>query len=319
MTLSAARSLLVDTDTASDDAVALLQALRYPGVTVRAVTVVAGNVPVDLGVRNAQITLALNGSDNVPVHRGASKPLLRSAESAQHVHGEDGMSGAELRHVPRPVERAHAALALTEIARDEPGRHDLVTLGPLTNVAIALLIEPDLLMKFRHTYMMIGSADGLGNVSATGEYNAWADPESASIVFAADGEKTMIGWDVSRKYAVVRPDEDAAMRRLGSLGRFASEINKDVQTFASRISGHKGYDLPDPVAMAVALNESLIKESGLRYMEVSADPVTRGLTFADQRHPLRAPNMRVVTKVDEAAFKRELFALLRDEERDGEE
>lgn len=313
MTVSTPRSLVVDTDTASDDAVALLQALRYPGVVVRAVTVVAGNVPVDFGVRNAQVTLALNGTADVPVYRGAAKPLLRRLETAQHVHGEDGMSGVEFHHTPWPTERVHAALALAEIAREEPGRHDLVTLGPLTNVAIALTVEPRLLALFRHTYMMIGAADGRGNVSPTGEFNAWADPESASIVFAAEGEKTMIGWDVSRKYAVLGPEEDAALRQLGRFGRFASAINRDVQAFASRISGREGYDLPDPVAMAVALNEGLIADSSHQYMEVSIDPATRGQTFADQRHPLKRPNLRVVTKIDEGAFKKELFSLLREE------
>jgi purine nucleosidase len=111
---------------------------------------------------------------------------------------------------------------------------------------------------------------------------------------------------------VLRPEEDVALRQLGRLGKFASEINRDVQAFASTISGHEGYDLPDPVAMAVALNEALITDSSHRYMEVSTDRATRGQTFADQRHPLRTPNLRVVTKVDEAAFKKELFSLLRE-------
>lgn len=304
------RSLVIDTDTASDDAVALIMALNHPQHVVRALTIVAGNVPLEYAVRNALITTDLLGRADVPVYRGIAKPILRPLESAQHVHGPDGMSEAALTEPAREPEETHAVRALLEIAAAEPGRHVLVTLGPLTNIAAALMIDPDLLTRFEHTFMMIGAADGNGNVSPTGEYNAWADPEAAALVFAAPGRKTMIGWDVSRKYAVIRPDEDARMRALGRLGEFASDINRAVYDFATELSGTPGYDFPDPVSMAVALDESLITESDDRHMLVSVSGDTRGQTFADYRHPLKDANVRVVTAVDEAAFKQQLFAAL---------
>ncbi len=306
----ATRSMVIDTDTASDDAVAILLALRHPDVSVRALTIVGGNVPLEYGIRNAAITLEMSGSGRVPIHPGCEKPLVRRLETAQHVHGVDGMSGAALAPPSLRPQAPHAVLALLEIAGDEPGRHDLVTLGPLTNVATALSVDPALLTRFRHTYMMLGAADGRGNVSPTGEYNAWADPEAAEIVLKAPGFKTMVGWDVSRQHAVITPSEDRRLRGLGRLGAFAADINRSVFAFATEISGTPGYDLPDPVTMAVAIDPSLITEHDERHLAVSMDHATRGLTFADFRRPLRSANTRVVTAVDGPRFKEMLYAAL---------
>lgn len=303
-------SFVIDTDTASDDAVAILLALQDPLTEVRALTIVAGNVPIDYGVRNAKITLGMVARHDIPIYRGASRPLLRELQSAQHVHGADGMSGVDLDVPLIDVQQQHAVLALLSIASAEPGRHVLVTLGPLTNIATALLIDPLFLARFRLTYMMVGASDARGNVAPTGEFNAWADPEAAKIVIEAAGDKTMIGWDVSRKYALMTPAEDEALRRSGRLGSFASEVNEAVKVFASGISGTEGYDFPDPIAMAVALDEALIADATDLHLSVSSDPLTRGLTFADQREPVKVPNTRVVTAVDEAAFKSRLFDLL---------
>ncbi len=306
-------SLVIDTDTASDDAVALLLALNSPDHEVRAITTVAGNVPLEYATRNALITLDVARASDIPVYAGTAKPILRDHESAQHVHGHDGMSGCELPDPTRAPHAGHAVLRLIEIAATEPARHTLITLGPLTNIAAALLIDPLLLTKFRHTYMMAGAADGRGNVSPAGEFNTWADPEAAAIVFAAEGPKTMIGWDVSRTYAVIREDEDRRMRELGPLGAFASDINRAVLDFATEISGSPGYDFPDPVAVAVALDESLITASEERHVYVSTAPETRGMTVTDHRHPKRPATVRVVTAVSEGGFKQRLFEALTEE------
>ena len=225
------RSIVIDTDTASDDAIALVLAVREPSVDVRAVTVVAGNVPLDLAVRNAIVTLDLAGGAAIELHAGLDRPLLRPLDTAQFVHGADGMGGADL---PEPSRRAtsdDAVGALLDIAANEPGRHDLVTLGPLTNIAAALERDADVLTKFGHTYLMAGSPDGVGNVDALGEYNVWADPEAATIVLAAPGAKTLIGWNISRTFAVLTDDEQAELAAVGSLGRFAVDINGDVEQY----------------------------------------------------------------------------------------
>lgn len=307
------RSLVIDTDTASDDAVALMLAAADPHTEIRAVTVVAGNVPLERGVRNAKITLELMGRADVPLWAGCAKPLTRELGTAQHVHGEDGMGGVPLPDPTMPTQPGHAVTALLELAQAEPGRHTLVTLGPLTNVAAAITIDPDFLTRFAGTVMMIGTADGWGNVTPIGEYNAWADPEAAAIVFGAVGEKTMVGWDVSRKDAVVDPEEDARLRAHGRRGRFASEINADVNAFAIEETGLAGYDLPDPITMAVALDEGLIRESHDWHMLVSTDEGTRGHTYGDHRTPPRPANVRVVTEVDRAGFLRRLHDAMRED------
>jgi purine nucleosidase len=195
---------------------------------------------------------------------------------------------------------------LLEIAASEAGRHDLVTLGPLTNIAAALEVDPGFLTSFGHTYLMAGSPDGVGNINALGEYNVWADPEAASAVLAADGAKTMIGWNVSRRYAVITPDDQDRLRACGPLGRFAVEINADVDRYA-RNTGLAGFDLPDPIAMAVALDDSIIDEATYEWLVVGVDEPTRGCTIPDRRHERPAPNTRVVWKADETAFKVRLF------------
>jgi len=300
------RSIVIDTDTASDDAIALVLAVREPSVDVRAVTVVAGNVPLDLAVRNAIVTLDLAGGATIPLHAGRAEPLARSLDTAQFVHGQDGMGGAPLPEPSRVATSGDGVGELLRIAAEEPGRHDLVTLGPLTNIAAALHHDPDFLTKFGHTYLMAGSPDGVGNVHALGEYNVWADPEAATIVFAAAGAKTMIGWNISRRFAVVNDDEQAQLAAVGPLGKFAIDINGDVEQYCLD-TGLAGFDLPDPIAMAVALDESIITESTEESLVVGLDGPTRGCTIPDRRHGRSTPNIRVLWSVDEAAFKQRLL------------
>jgi len=300
------RSIVIDTDTASDDAIALVLAVREPLVDVRVVTVVAGNVPLDLAVRNAIVTLDLAGGADIPLHAGRDRPLTRPLDTAQFVHGQDGMGGALLPEPSRAATSNDAVGVLLEIAANEPGRHDLVTLGPLTNIAAALERDPELLTKFGHTYLMAGSPDGVGNVDALGEYNVWADPEAATVVFAAPGAKTMIGWNISRTFAVMTDAEQVALAAVGPLGRFAIDINGDVEQYCLD-TGLAGFDLPDPIAMAVALDDSIITEATDEWLVVGLDGPTRGCTIPDRRFGRPAPNIRVLWSVDEAAFKQRLL------------
>lgn len=298
---------MVDTDTASDDAVALILAAKADDVEMAAVTVVAGNVPIDLAVRNAIVTLDLCDGVDVPVHVGADRPRIRPLETAQFVHGADGMGGVALPDPSRSADSDDAVDVLVALAAESPGRHTLVTLGPLTNVAAALDRDPDLLTKFDHTFMMAGSPDGVGNVNVAGEYNVWADPEAATVVLAADGAKTMIGWNISRQFAVITPFENEQLVAAGPLGRFTADINTDVDRYCREVSGLDGYDLPDPVAMAVAIDPSIITEATDEAMVVGLDEPSRGAVLLDRRAERSEPNCRVVWAVDEAAFKRRLL------------
>jgi purine nucleosidase len=299
------RSFVIDTDTASDDSVALLFALLDPTIDISALTIVAGNVPLDSAVLNALATLALVDRHDIAVYAGRAAPIMRELETAQFVHGVDGMGGAVLPVPKRAVEGEHAVDALRRFGNG--GGHTLVTLGPLSNVAAALLIDPDLLTRFEHTYLMAGSPDGHGNVNMLGEYNVWADPEAAAIVFNAPGAKTMIGWNISRLYAVVTPTEQDALRAAGPVGEFICDINAVVDQYC-RDTGLRGYDLPDPIAMHVALDPSIVTHAEDVFLTISCEPGTRGASIIDKRYdPTRSPNTRVVWEVDEAKFKQRLL------------
>jgi purine nucleosidase len=302
------RPFLVDTDTASDDAVALLLALRHPDADLRAITVVAGNVPVDQGVQNALYAVELAGAD-VPVFRGAAGPRERELHTGQAVHGADGMGDIGLELTGRtPADGDAADVLVTEI-RARPGEVTLVTLGPLTNVAAAFERAPDLAGKLDSLVVMGGTSDHRGNITAVAEYNVWADPEAAALVFAAGAPLTMVGWDVSRTHAVVTPADAEELRALGPLGAFSVDIQRTLVEFCREHTLLDGFDLPDPIATAIALEPSVATRVQRLHVAVeTAGELTRGETVVDYRGSTARPNADVVLEASRERF----FALLRD-------
>ena len=242
--------LLIDTDTASDDAVALLLALRTPGVDVAAITVVAGNVEVEQGVQNALYTVELAGKQ-VPVYAGRTG----TTHFGHAVHGRDGMGDIGLPLAGRDPAPGDAVDALERAVRDSPNELTLVTLGPLTNVAA--LFERGVAPLLRDVVIMGGTSDDVGNVTPDAEYNVYADPESARAVFESDARLTMVGWDVSRKFAVFEPADWEELRALGPLGTFSVDIQRTLIEFCRTTLGKESFDLPDPIATAVALDRNV--------------------------------------------------------------
>ncbi|MDH3500824.1 MAG: nucleoside hydrolase, partial [Acidimicrobiia bacterium] len=190
------RRFLIDTDTASDDAVALVMALRDPNVQVDAVTVVAGNVPLDQAVQNALYTVELCGTSTL-VFGGRAAPLMRPLQTAQNVHGNDGMGDIGLELSGREPAPGRAVDVLVDTVLGSPGEVTLVALGPLSNVATALLRAPEIAGAVAHCYIMGGTGAGHGNVSPMGEFNFWCDPEAAAVVLRSGMPMTLIGWDIS--------------------------------------------------------------------------------------------------------------------------
>lgn len=313
----ARRPILIDTDTASDDAVALLMALRHPGVEVLAITVVAGNVPLDQAVQNALYVVELAGAD-VAVHAGRAAPLVIPLKTAQFVHGQDGMGDIGLPVSGRvPVPGDAVDVLVDTIRRSEPGTLTLVTLGPLTNVAVAFTRDPSLATHLREIVIMGGTADAVGNVSAVAEFNIWVDPEAAAIVYGSGARITQVGWDISRKYATITKADAAKLRALGPLGSFVIDINGVVDTFATEKTGLDGFDLPDPIAMAVALEDDVATDTRLlNVMVETGGSFTAGQTVVDHLGITeRPPNVHVVVEASRAAFLRVLHATL--DEREG--
>jgi purine nucleosidase len=304
--------LVIDTDTASDDAVALVMALRHPDTLVEAITVGAGNVPLEQAVQNALYTVDLCGAD-VPVHAGIAAPLLLPLDTAQHVHGQDGMGDLGLPLHGRVPADGHAVDVLVETLRRHAGDVTLVCLGPLMNVATALLRDPGIAQCVSRCVVMGGVSDGLGNITPLGEYNFWADPHAAQIVMRSGMPIELVGWDISRKYALLGDAELAVVRELGELGRFAVDVNRTVATFCRETSGLDGIDLPDPIAMAVALDPSVATD--VRRLRVDVDTsagIGRGQTVVDHSGLTgEAPNVDVTFAASREAFIASLHAALR--------
>jgi purine nucleosidase len=299
------RSFLIDTDTASDDAVALLMALRDPGIDVLAITVVAGNVPLEQAVQNALFTVERAGRTDVPVFAGAAAPLERELFTAEFVHGTDGMGDIGLPLAGRRPSSGHAVDVLVEtIGSQPPGALTLVTLGPLTNIALAFRRDPALAARIGSMVVMGGTSDAVGNVSAAAEFNIFADPEAAAVVFASDASITMVGWDISRLYAVIDHDDAATIRGLGPLAALAMDIQAKVDVFATHETHLAGFDLPDPIAMAVALDPRVATRVEHRNVVVETrGEFTAGQTVVDHLGLTgRPPNVHVVREASRAAF-----------------
>ena len=298
-----ARHLVIDTDTASDDAVALVMALRHPDVVVDAITVVAGNVDVDQGVQNALYVRDLCGSD-VPVHRGMDRPLLRPLDTARYAHGHDGMGDIGLDLTGRQPAAGHGVDVLREALRHTDHTVELVAIGPLTNVALALLLEPELAESVERFVWMGGAADHHGNVTAIAEYNAWADPEAAKAVFESGIPIEMVGWDISRTDGLLTADVAAELRALGTpLAEMAIDIQQGLRRLDTKRPARPAIAFADPVAMAAAL-EPRATESVRRHVSVVAgDGPARGLTLTDHRSTSPAePNVQVVTRVSPTRY-----------------
>src|SRR5258707_12652687 len=223
-----ARTFLIDTDTASDDADAIIMALRASDVRVAAITTVAGNVNVQQSTRNALYTVELCGAD-VPVYAGAEKPLLRRYENATWFHGRDGLGDHGYPPPRRSPGKLHAVDAIIEAVEANPGLV-IVTLAPLTNLALALAKKPDMASKVGRCVVMGGAPCCEGNVTPAAEYNIWVDPEAARIVMLSGLPVELIGWQLSRGDAVVNENDIARIQEFNTpLARFAIECNSHAR------------------------------------------------------------------------------------------
>lgn len=276
------RTVLIDTDTASDDAVALVMALRSPLVEVAAITAVAGNIGVEQATRNALYAAELCGSD-VPVYMGAAKPLQRELHSATWFHGMDGLGDHGFAPAKRVAEKGHAVDAIIATAHAHPGL-EIVTLGPLTNLALALEREPRLPGLVSRCVVMGGAACCEGNVTPAAEFNIWVDPEAARRVFMSGLKIEMVGWELSRYTAAVNDEEIEQILALNTaLSDFTVQCNSRAREAYFEQTGERGISLPDPIAMAILLQPELCTRSTEHHVEIEkASELTRGMTVVDR-------------------------------------
>jgi purine nucleosidase len=322
------RPFLIDTDTASDDAVALIMALRAPDVSVVAITTVAGNVDVQQSTRNALYTVELCGA-NVPVYTGAAKPLLRIHENATWFHGRDGLGDHNYPAPRRSASGTNAVDAIDAIihAIDANPGIVVVTLGPLTNIALALGKKPEIAEKVGRCVIMGGAPCCEGNITPAAEFNIYVDPEAAAMVMRSGLPIELVGWHLCRGEAVIGEEDIARLLAFGNpLAKFAVECNSHARHALKVQTGEDGICLPDPVAMAIALDPSIGAEWSDHFIDVETrSELTRGMTVVDRLNvasdernravwaPVLAKERKpkVCWTLDNRRWKEALFAALR--------
>jgi purine nucleosidase len=318
-------AFLIDTDTASDDAVALIMALRSPAIEVLAITTVAGNVGVQQATRNALYTAELCSAD-APIYMGAEKPLTRAHQPADWFHGRDGLGDHGYPVPQRPAQKQHAVNAIVAAVESNPGLI-LVTLGPLTNIALALELNPEIANKVSRCVIMGGAPCCEGNVIPAAEYNIWCDPEAARIVFRSGLPIEMIGWHLCRGDAALSLEDIKKVLSFGTpVARFAIECNSRAQEAYLEQTGEHGISLPDPVAMSIALDPTIVTQQSDHHVDVeTSSELTRGMTVVDRLNvagnernravwaPLlsKGAKVKVDWTIDNPRWKKALYAALR--------
>jgi purine nucleosidase len=255
MTQSSPVPLILDVDTGLDDALALALACASPDAELVAVTTVAGNVSLDLATRNTLAVLDWIGAHDVSVHSGANHPLVRVHHDAAHVHGDNGLGGAELPPSQRATGSDRGPAAIIRMARARPNELTLVCLGPLTNLAIALNVDPELPSLLRQVVVMGGAYRVPGNLTKFAEFNIFCDPEAADQVFSTPfPDLVAVGLDVTHQTRITSD----LWRASETLDHPPAQLVRQV--FASAFSsGEKlGFYIHDALAVAVALDPTLI-------------------------------------------------------------
>jgi inosine-uridine nucleoside N-ribohydrolase len=299
------RHVIIDTDPGVDDALALLLALSSPELQVEGITTVVGNVSQEKANKNALRILEFLGLESIPVCRGAERPLIEEPRSAEYIHGPEGLGCARLPEPGlKPDDRSAVELIL-EKAGELDGRLTLIAVGPLTNIAAAILAEPGL-PEMVDTLIIMGGAYGVtpygfGNVSPAAEFNIWHDPEAAKIIFNAGFRLTAIGLDVTTDPRNrMSPQLFQEIEGLNTdRGRLVADLSRDL------VSRFNGLSLHDPLAVAAAIDSTLIETRGMHVDVETRGELTRGMTVTDRRPWSRVEaNAEVAVDVDSERFLR---------------
>jgi inosine-uridine nucleoside N-ribohydrolase len=316
---AAPRRVIIDTDPGVDDALAILLALHSPELKIEAITAVAGNVPLDLTLPNSLRLLEVARRTDIPVARGASRPLKRQLVTAPHAHGDNGLAGVDL-PLPQTAPVAEpAAQLISRITRQFPGEVEIVAIGPLTNIALALQSDPQLATRIHGLTIMGGSLSG-GNVTPAAEFNSYVDPEAAQIVYRSGARITMIGLDVTRK-AVMTNEHIARLEAASNpAGRTAGRIMRATRELLRTTRANEGQVLVhDPMTVGALVDPSLVMLQDMLIEIETRGELTAGETVGYHKGPVHRaapmadasamppedtfkPNCRVALDVDAPRF-----------------
>lgn len=307
------RKLIIDTDCGSDDAMAIAMALRDPRYEILLFSVCSGNVPAEQAAVNTLTTIELSESYEPPVYIGSSEPLIRRLECAYDTHGQDGMGDIGL--VPHRLKLAqgNGVIKMLEALESNPaGTIEIVALGPLTNLALAIRLAPETMSRVARISVMGSAGLGTGNVSPAAEFNIWQDPEAAKIVLESGAPVMLVGWDACLGDAMLDEEDIRRLRESGPVGKFAIDCNRTLMEMNKERFGYACLDMADPAAMAAALCAECIETCDDYYCEVdTSDGVSVGAVLVDVYHfSGKAPNAKICSKLKSKVYKDYIFRTL---------
>jgi purine nucleosidase len=282
-TKQALPQIIIDTDPGQDDAIAILFALgAHRSIQIRALTTVAGNVPLQLTSRNARVIRDWGGRSDLPVFGGCERPLLKELVHAFEVHGDNGLAGVELPEPRAPLETGHAVNYLVDTLR-QAGEAEitLVTIGPLTNIATALILAPDIKRGLKQIVMMGGASLRRGNVSPCAEFNFFVDPHAADVIFRSGLPLVVLPLDVTHR-ALSTPSRVTKLRELGNkTGQIVADILTSYERHDMEKFGLEGGPLHDPCTIGYLLEPGLFQGRELNVsIELQGD-LTLGESVVD--------------------------------------
>ena len=296
--------LLIDTDPGVDDALALLMAFNDPDHQLLGLTIAAGNVGLEHTVRNALKLCEVAGREDVPVYAGCADPLLHPAADAAYVHGRDGFG--DIGYVPasRAAETEHAALAILRLSHEHAGELLLVALGPLTNIALALKLDPTLPQRIKRFVVMGGAVSAHGNITAAAEFNIAFDPEAAHIVFQGFPHLDLADWEAVIAHGFLHAEAEQWLQADSPRARFYERISLQTRHWSADRRGDHWHSA-DALAMAYALQPEGAQELLERPVAVEmAGTLTRGATVVDwNRQQGKPDNATLLMRYDQARFE----------------
>ena len=249
------RKIIIDTDTATDDAIAIIMALGCKDLDVVAITTVAGNVDIDLATTNALYTCELCGY-KIPVYKGASGPLKRKLETSKFFHGKDGLGDTGPYKPKGKIRKTYAVDKIISLLKEYPNELEIIAIGPLTNIAKVFKKDPEAFRLIKSLYVMGGIGEGKGNITEFAEFNFWVDPDAADIVLNSGIDVKIIAWDTTQLYGYLNEKNFDDLEKINtSLSRFSIDIQqRGLEYYKVKYNEHK-IDLADPLAMAVMIDE----------------------------------------------------------------
>ncbi|MCL4515879.1 MAG: nucleoside hydrolase [Firmicutes bacterium] len=310
------RRVILDMDPGVDDALAIIYAVKSGRLDIAGITAVAGNVEVQKTSTNALKVLELLDAPGWPVAVGSDKPLKRALVPETWVHGENGLGDVQLPEPRRTFVPQHAVDFIIETVRKNPGELTLVPTGPLTNVARAFLKDPQLPKLIKEIILMGGAASTHGNSTAVAEFNIWADPDAAKVVFRSGADITMVGLDVTMR-AYITPEDVQELRRIrdNRVTAFVEVLTRQMFGLTAKIFGKSMVALHDPLAVGMAIDSSYCTVERMPVEVETESQLTLGQTVCDRR-PWRdldttpRPYAKVCVAVDRERFVEDFLATL---------